>query len=282
MATISSSINEHKNPSIYRYLPFLLRVQHWFQHKTTLRNWYVMRDLRARLRSLPPTFRYMDAGCGAGDMILPFIKRYPRAGFVGIDRGKNNVETCQRYASFVRAKNTTFSCQSVEEPVKEKPFDLISCITVLHYVERDREALKNFHDSLVPGGRLLLYSPITYKRYFGWYKHLRETVFSGVDYDTIQGIQRNYTIEELRQKLNESGFEIEKVTFSYGNAGRIAYEMQSTVILSMQMLPVWLTPIYFLLGLVLVYPFVILMMILDFLRANKEGNGTLIVAKRPE
>ncbi|MCB2197951.1 class I SAM-dependent methyltransferase [bacterium] len=282
MATISTSINEHKHPAIYRRFPFLLRLQHWFMIATTLRTWYTLRELRTRFKALTPSFRYLDAGFGSGDMILPFLKRYPRAEFVGIDRAQDNADTCQRYADFIGAKNATFVCRNIEEADDEKPYDMIACITVLQYIKDDLKALRRFHDSLVPGGHLVLYSPINYRRYFDWYTRLRKNAFRSVDYDTLQGIQHHYSTEELKDKLEASGFELEKTIFSYGNAGRISYEMQSTVMLSMQMLPNWLAPIYFALGLILVYPITLIFMIADFLLHNKEGNGVLIVAKRPE
>ncbi|MBI4430272.1 MAG: class I SAM-dependent methyltransferase [Candidatus Omnitrophica bacterium] len=83
-------------------------------------------------------------------------------------------------------------CRSV--PIES--IDAITCINVLEHIKADAEALQNMRRLLSPGGRLLLIVPA-----LSW---LYGTL------DKLGEHYRRYDREELNEKLNKSGFVVEK------------------------------------------------------------------------
>ncbi|MFO7447554.1 MAG: hypothetical protein R6W90_14380, partial [Ignavibacteriaceae bacterium] len=91
MFNIASMINSHSYPGIYYRFPVLLRVHHFIANVTTLRNWYVKPVVSRILKTLPVSFKLYDAGCGAGDIIIPFLSKYPSSFFTGADKIYDNI-----------------------------------------------------------------------------------------------------------------------------------------------------------------------------------------------
>ncbi|MCS7043699.1 MAG: glycosyltransferase [Bryobacteraceae bacterium] len=75
--------------------------------------------------------------------------------------------------------------------------DTVVCLNVVEHVEDDRLALRNIHDVLAPGGRAIILVP----EGPGIYGQL----------DVVLGHFRRYTEAELRQKMLEAGFELERL-----------------------------------------------------------------------
>ncbi len=244
----------------------------------TLRAWYVRGALKRLTPNLRKPFNFYDAGCGSGDFIFPFAKKYPGSYFTGADKSESNIKLCQRYSAYKNLGNTKFLVRDLEKPPGNIKADVISCITVLQYVPDDIKALENFHKILKDDGILLLYIPVNGRYHFRFYKRLRESA-SNVDYDVIQEKQRTYTPEEIREKLSGAGFKIRDLEFSYGRFGRIAYELHSSVFLLVQKYPLAAflpCAIIF----ICLLPINLLLMSLDYFSNNREGNGMLILAEK--
>ncbi|MBT4483503.1 MAG: class I SAM-dependent methyltransferase [Candidatus Latescibacteria bacterium] len=279
--TISNSINSHRYPELYYRFPFLLRLHHFLVAATTLRVWYVRRIIGKLLKILPAPFRFLDAGCGAGDMIIPYMPDYRSSFFIGIDKIEDNVAVCNAYTHKRDFLNSIFLKANVEEYVPDKPVDIITCITVLQYVEDDIKALNNFYEALIPGGYLVLYVPVNYDRVFHWYKWLTTKYFHSNEYDFRQGIKRHYTFDDVIKRLTSAGFIITSSSYTYGTMGKIAYELYSMGLLIMQKLP-WIPALFFaVLFICGAYPFILLFMLFDFFHKKSHGNGLLVVARKP-
>jgi SAM-dependent methyltransferase len=78
-------------------------------------------------------------------------------------------------------------------------FDTIVCVNVLEHIEEDRRALANFRHVLAPGGRLLLHVPAMSSLY--------GTLDRNLDHF------RRYDRKELRARLNDAGFEVERLYY---------------------------------------------------------------------
>jgi glycosyltransferase involved in cell wall biosynthesis len=76
-------------------------------------------------------------------------------------------------------------------------FDTVVCLNVIEHVEKDSLALKNIFSSLRSGGRACLLVP------------RGQWLFGSLD--TGLGHVRRYAEDEFRQKVEEAGFEIEKI-----------------------------------------------------------------------
>ena len=75
--------------------------------------------------------------------------------------------------------------------------DTVVCLNVLEHVEDDRAGLRNIYTALKPGGRAIVLVP-----------HGQE-IFGTLD--TALGHFRRYSREELRSKMEQAGFRVERI-----------------------------------------------------------------------
>lgn len=116
-----------------------------------IHNWHETMILKSI--SYEDNFSILDIGCGYGRLSLPIISRYPNIKICGIDISENFIKLYKQ--------NTGHNAQLLQleqiSQIKEK-FDLIFCVTVLMYIEKDsvQPVIKSMIDLLKPGGKLLI------------------------------------------------------------------------------------------------------------------------------
>jgi SAM-dependent methyltransferase len=131
--------------------------------------------------------RVLDAGAGIGTFAA-------LAASTGAE-----VTALEPDPAFVARLGELEGVHVVEAPAEAIPpglgeFDSILCLNVLEHVRDDRAALRGFHDSLRPGGVLLLLVPAHRWLYGG--------------YDRAAGHERRYDARTLRALLRAAGFEV--------------------------------------------------------------------------
>ena len=94
-------------------------------------------------------------------------------------------------------------------------FDTVTCINVLEHTDDDVAALRRAQQILVPGGRVIVFVPAG--------KDLYGELDRGV------GHQRRYEADELREKLRQSGFEVESVSYQ-NRVAKLAWWLNSKVL----------------------------------------------------
>lgn len=138
--------------------------------------------------------RILDAGCGTGG----FSEKLMKFGEVcALDI--NNVAL--QYARKKRIYKVIKG--SVEKlPFKNNFFDMVVCLDVLYHqkVKSDQRAIYEFFRVLKPEGYLLLRLPA--------FEGLRGT------HDLIVQTKHRYTCEEIKTKLEKSGFSILKLSYA--------------------------------------------------------------------
>jgi SAM-dependent methyltransferase len=132
--------------------------------------------------------RVLDAGAGIGTFTA-------LAAATGAD-----VTALEPDPSFVARLRELEGVSVVQAPAEAIPpglggFDSILCLNVLEHVRDDEAALRGFHDSLRPGGAVLLLVPAHAWLYGG--------------YDRAAGHERRYGARTLRARLRAAGFEVE-------------------------------------------------------------------------
>ncbi len=75
--------------------------------------------------------------------------------------------------------------------------DSVVCLNVLEHVEDDMAGLRNMHTALIPGGRAVILVPHG------------QSIFGSLD--TALGHHRRYSHAELRSKLEQTGFRVERI-----------------------------------------------------------------------
>ncbi|MCA9320317.1 MAG: class I SAM-dependent methyltransferase [Planctomycetes bacterium] len=160
--------------------------------------WFVGRraiffDLLQRLaaKSLPEHSRVLDLGCGVGGMLQPLSKY---GAVVGMDLDRGSVGFCRQrgFPDVLRAKGNHL-------PFADESFGLVGAFDVIEHIPEDTETMAECHRVLAPGGFLIVSGP-AYQCLF-------------THQDRMVHHQRRYTVSELKQKLAQAGFEIEKASY---------------------------------------------------------------------
>jgi SAM-dependent methyltransferase len=159
----------------------------WLQGK-----YRVLQDVLRRAR-VPGNgrARVLDLGCGPGNM-LDLLGEH--GDVFGSDYSADALDFCRR-----RAYRRLFRADFHHLPLRESAFDLITCCDVLEHLNDDARALVELRRALRPGGLLLVTVP-AFQFLWG-------------DHDTLYGHQRRYRAPELRRRLSEAGFEVQRLTY---------------------------------------------------------------------
>lgn len=160
--------------------------------------WY--RGLRAHvvnsIAAPRPAFKLLDAGCGTGGMLAWIRARFAQASLTGLDFGERAIElTKQRNLG---AELIQGSADRL--PFGDAQFDVVLSldVIVLHGVD-DRQALREMHRVLRPGGQLIM--------------NVAAFNFLRGSHDAATNMARRYTRPRLRVLLREAGFQIRTMTY---------------------------------------------------------------------
>lgn len=97
--------------------------------------------------------RALDIGCGYG-YVLEILKEYGYDVF-GIDVSKHAIKKAKEIND-----DATLLVHDVQTPLPFKlKFDLITCFEVLEHLKNPQLAVRNYYESLKPGGLLLVSTP---------------------------------------------------------------------------------------------------------------------------
>ena len=132
--------------------------------------------------------KILDFGCSDG-YFIEILKKNIKSEIVGIDCDKSQINIC-------KSKNIV-AYTNLDE-IKEK-FDFIYSLNTLEHILDDDEILKQINLHLYNNGKLFLYLPA-----FNW-------LFSSMDEKT--GHYRRYNKHDIKKKLENSGFFIEKIKY---------------------------------------------------------------------
>jgi SAM-dependent methyltransferase len=137
----------------------------------------------------------LEIGAGIGNFTFDLAK-YGKVWAIDIDsdyihalKKKENAQVKVGFGDIEKGNYFFKSCQ----------FDSIVCLNVLEHIENDKEALKNMHFLLKPGGKLILLVPA------------HESLYS--NFDKELGHYRRYTTQSAKQKLLEAGFSSSNVRY---------------------------------------------------------------------
>jgi ubiquinone/menaquinone biosynthesis C-methylase UbiE len=134
----------------------------------------------------------LDVGCGTGAMVKAL---QPWGKVVGADLSPLALSFCRK-----RGCELLIETPAERLPFQSGTFDALTALDLLEHLESDRSALCEFYRVLKPGGWLAISVP-AYR--FLWSGH-----------DVALMHKRRYTAHLLRDRLLETGFQIEKLSYS--------------------------------------------------------------------
>ena len=157
----------------------------WFRARNSL-----ILALTRRIAATRHSCRFvLELGCGTGNVLRVLEKAFPSSLVVGMELWFEGLRYAGRRsrAALVQGdiKNWPFGAQ----------FDLVGMFDVLEHIPDDRGTLASIFCCLAPGGHLLLTVPA------------HQSLWSY--FDEAAHHCRRYSSEDIRNKLFESGFEVE-------------------------------------------------------------------------
>lgn len=143
--------------------------------------------------------RVLEVGSGTGN-ITQFLLTKNRQ-VVATDVVANYRAELQ--SRFTANQNLTISSFDLSRiapsEFKANPFDTVVCLNVLEHIEDDQFALRQMHETIKPGGHLALLVP-AHQFLFG-------------AFDEAVGHYLRYGKQQLRQRLETAGFQVEALHF---------------------------------------------------------------------
>lgn len=237
-----------------------------------LRTWHVKRALRKFKAQRGPDARVLDAGSGFGQYTWRMWKMNHSWKIVAVDVKQEQIDDCNAFFSRTSASaNTSFAYADLTSWSDEEAFDLILSVDVMEHIEDDRTVFRNFYKSLRKNGWLIISTPSD--------KGGSDVSHEHDDSFIEEHVRDGYGVEEIREKLSESGFKDISVSYTYGKPGKMSWKLSMKIpVLMLNRSPFLaiLLPLWY----IVVMPFALILNCLDTRITHKEGTGLLVIAKK--
>ncbi len=237
-----------------------------------LREWHVKRELRRQLGAVRKDLSVYDAGSGFGQYSYYMTTHFPYLSVYAVDVKDEQIADCAAFFKAAGLLRCSFAVEDLTQIHHADRFDLILSVDVMEHIPDDVGVFRNFHRALKPRGVLFINTP---SNLGGSDAHTPD------DKSFIEEHARNgYGAEEIRTKLESVGFTVEKIRYTYGPWGTIAWRLgvkYPMVLLNISKAFFLLLPFYYLVTL----PFTLLLMYADYVSFNSTGTGLNVVARKP-
>lgn len=173
--------------SYYRIF-FEVQKKHW---------WFVTKKkiVLELIRQFVPKstdHKILDIGCGTG-LMLNALETIGETS--GMDVSDDAIAFSREIFNGVVRKGMLPN----DIPYEDQYFSLVTALDVIEHVDDDCAALQAIRSKIAPGGQAIITVPAFM---FLWSEH-----------DVLNEHKRRYTLPELRTKLLEAGFTIEKISY---------------------------------------------------------------------
>lgn len=237
-----------------------------------LRSWYVRRELKGlRKKFGSREINIYDAGTGYGQYTYFMSQKLKPNKILAVDVKEEWIRDSKEF--FRQKKNGTvsFGIEDLTKIDHINCFDLIVCVDVMEHIEEDVKVFSNYYNALRSGGYLLINTP---------------SIFGGSDVhddhdESFIGehARDGYSAEDLDAKLKPIGFERYKSVYSYGFWGDKAWRIgikYPLKIVNVSKILLLVLPLYYL----VVFPFMLLFMYIDYKSTNVTGTGITYIAHK--
>lgn len=251
--------------------PILRKFFYWILGVMFLRTWYIKRALREMLKDNKNAFTLFDAGSGFGQYSYFIANNFPAVSIHAIDVKEDYIADCRQFFPAVGITNVDFGVEDLTVPTHTNKFDFILSVDVMEHIADDVQVFKNFFAAMKTGGQLLIHTPSNLGG---------SDVHQAGDKSFVEEHARDgYSVENIRTKLKNAGFNILYTKYSYGPVGTFAWRLGIKYpLLMVNASKVFFValPFYYLVTLW----FTLLLMWIDFNSDNKTGTGLLIAAEK--
>ena len=167
---------------------FEVQKKHW---------WFVSKkkivlDFIDRYLSTNDNHKILDIGCGSGLMLNALEQ-------IGDTYGMDMSDEAINFSREIFSGTVKKGMLPDNIPYDEEYFSIVIALDVIEHVNDDRASLAAIRSHIVEGGQAIISVPACM---FLWSEH-----------DVLNEHKRRYTLEELKGKLIEAGFTIEKISY---------------------------------------------------------------------
>jgi len=267
---------KRKLGKVFNATPALRKLFYRLLDILLLRSWHIRKALRHWVKEFEGPKKVLDAGSGFGQYDYYMATKYRDWKIKGIDVKEEQIADCNQFFSKVGLGNVIFEKADLTKFVETEAYDMVLCVDVMEHIEEDELVLRNFNESLKPGGFLLISTP-------------SDKGGSDVHHDHDHGhedgsqsfidehVRDGYGIEEIAAKMKRAGFTKTEVHYQYGKPGKIAWRLSMKypiIMLNTSYLFFILLPFYYL----LTYPIALILNIIDVTAIHKTGTGLIAKA----
>ena len=173
--------------ALYRKF-FEVQKKHW---------WFVSKkkivlDFIDRYLSSNDNHKILDIGCGSGLMLNALEQ-------IGDTYGMDMSDDAINFSKEIFSGTAKKGMLPDNIPYDEEYFSLVVALDVIEHVNDDRASLNAIRSHIAEGGQAVISVPACM---FLWSEH-----------DVLNEHKRRYTLEELKGKLIDAGFTIEKISY---------------------------------------------------------------------
>lgn len=256
--------------TVFNKTPFLRKLFYVLLDVLLLRAWHIKKAVRVWKKTSRDTVHIIDAGSGFGQYSYYLARQNVKWNVLGIDVKQEQIDDCNTFSAqigyenrmkFVEGDLTTF--------VSDSPVDMILSVDVMEHILDDEKVFNNFYKSLHNNGLLLISTP----------SNLGGSDVHEEDGESFIGehVRDGYSIEDITNKLQKSGFSKVEASYSYGFCGHISWVLSMKLpisLINISKLFFILLPFYYL----AIYWLCLILNALDVLCKQKQGTGLIVKA----
>jgi ubiquinone/menaquinone biosynthesis C-methylase UbiE len=234
-----------------------------------LRAYHIMKKIRELGLDKKAGISMLDAGCGRGDLVTNFARKYREWKLTGIELDKERLDIARLVKEKMGLLNADLMPGDLTLIESINEFDIIVSSDVLEHIENDKEVLKRLYKALKPGGTLLLTFPSIPQR-----KHLKlvewrekRTGFKNTDYGHVRD---GYSIAGVSEILESIGFNSITCQYTFGYWGTLCFDLFFVIGDNKP------NPFVFLAA----FPFLMWMAMMDLYFPSEMGSALLVTARK--
>lgn len=168
--------------------------------------------------------RFLDAGCGRGDLITYLAERNPSWSFVGLELEDEPIRKAEIIRKRLGLNQVSFQQMDICNLPFKNEFDIAVCSDVMEHVPDDERAFGSLIKALKPGGVLIVTAPSVPQP-----QHLPTVAWRerriGFDPSDYGHVRQGYSESELREMFVKNGADPVLVRYTYGAFGTLAFDI---------------------------------------------------------